>query len=176
MYTPVPFATRRRAPRPPLAPLLILCDGLHHLFVAITPFPSQAGGNVLRLVGLYHKTRGAHTFFMKAGDVARPGAYVVNLLHYEDAAGLAAAVSDALAHTPVVFCDWIVACCTTRDVAWLAAAVGRTVQAHACAHIPVMCVTLLPAVVRGCGGLAAAVGAAMQVHTRARTLRPVFKL
>lgn len=52
----------------------------------------QAGGNVLRLVGLYHKTRGAHTFFMKAGEVARPGGYVVNLLHYEDAAGLAAAI------------------------------------------------------------------------------------
>ncbi len=58
---------------------------------------------MLRLVGLYHKTRGAHTFFMKAGDVARPGGYVVNLLHYEDAAGLAAAVgSCTCAHTIIV--------------------------------------------------------------------------
>lgn len=51
-----------------------------------------AGGNVLRLVGLYHAQRGAHTFFIKQGSVARPGAYVVNLLHYEDAAGMAAAI------------------------------------------------------------------------------------
>ncbi|KAG2427367.1 hypothetical protein HXX76_012560 [Chlamydomonas incerta] len=51
-----------------------------------------AGGNVLRLVGLYHKFRGAHTFFIKQGTVARPGGYVVNLLHYEDAAALAAAI------------------------------------------------------------------------------------
>lgn len=53
---------------------------------------AQAGGNVLRLVGLYHAQRGAHTFFIKQGSVARPGGYVVNLLHYEDAASMGAAV------------------------------------------------------------------------------------
>ncbi|GIL82117.1 hypothetical protein Vretimale_7121 [Volvox reticuliferus] len=52
----------------------------------------EAGGNVLRLVGLYHANRGAHTYFIKVGTVPRPGAYVVNLLHYEDAAGMGAAI------------------------------------------------------------------------------------
>jgi hypothetical protein len=54
-----------------------------------------AGGCVLRLAGLYHATRGAHSFFLRApGGVVpgRAGRYVVNLLHYEDAAGLAAAI------------------------------------------------------------------------------------
>ncbi len=50
------------------------------------------GGNVVRLVGLYHRTRGAHTFFLKQGQVARWGGYMVNLIHYEDAASLCAAV------------------------------------------------------------------------------------
>ncbi|GIL64354.1 hypothetical protein Vafri_18326 [Volvox africanus] len=52
----------------------------------------EAGGNVLRLVGLYHTNRGAHTYFIKVGTVARPGGYVVNLLHYEDAAAMGAAI------------------------------------------------------------------------------------
>ncbi|KAG2493226.1 hypothetical protein HYH03_008642 [Edaphochlamys debaryana] len=52
----------------------------------------EGGGNVLRLVGLYHANRGAHTFFIKQGTVARPADYLVNLLHYEDAAGMAAAI------------------------------------------------------------------------------------
>ncbi|GFR46023.1 hypothetical protein Agub_g7282 [Astrephomene gubernaculifera] len=52
----------------------------------------QAGGCVLRLVGLYHANRGAHTYFIRAGSVPRPGGYLVNLLHYEDAAGLGAAI------------------------------------------------------------------------------------
>ena len=52
----------------------------------------SAGGNVVRLVGLYHRTRGAHTFFLKQGTVQRPGSYMVNLIHYEDAARLCAAV------------------------------------------------------------------------------------
>lgn len=54
-----------------------------------------AGGCVLRLAGLYHATRGAHSFFLKVpGGVVpgRSGSYMVNLLHYEDAAGLAGAV------------------------------------------------------------------------------------
>ena len=57
------------------------------------PHAPQAGGNVVRLVGLYHRNRGAHTFFLKAGQVPRAGGYVVNLIHYEDAAGLAFSVS-----------------------------------------------------------------------------------
>ncbi len=36
--------------------------------------------------------RGAHTFFLKAGEVQRWGGYTVNLIHYEDAASLSAAV------------------------------------------------------------------------------------
>lgn len=51
------------------------------------------GGNVLRLVGLYHANRGPHTFFKKMGEVPRYGGYMVNMLHYEDAAGLALSVS-----------------------------------------------------------------------------------
>jgi len=54
-----------------------------------------AGGCVLRLAGLYHASRGAHSFFLKAPGGAVPGrsgGYTVNLLHYEDAARLAAAV------------------------------------------------------------------------------------
>lgn len=53
----------------------------------------QGNGNVVRLVGLYHCNRGAHTFFLKMKEVARPGGYVVNLIHYEDAARLAMSVS-----------------------------------------------------------------------------------
>lgn len=52
----------------------------------------EAGGNVVRLVGLYHATRGAHTFFLRQGEVQRWGGYLVNLIHYEDAAGLCLAV------------------------------------------------------------------------------------
>eukprot|EP00882_Tetradesmus_deserticola_P005686 GHRQ01005987.1.p1 GENE.GHRQ01005987.1~~GHRQ01005987.1.p1 ORF type:complete len:367 (+),score=182.69 GHRQ01005987.1:259-1359(+) len=52
----------------------------------------EAGGNVLRLVGLYHAARGPHTFFIKMGEVARYSGYVVNMLHYEDAARIALAV------------------------------------------------------------------------------------
>eukprot|EP01025_Chloroclados_australasicus_P037683 TRINITY_DN384_c2_g1_i1.p1 TRINITY_DN384_c2_g1~~TRINITY_DN384_c2_g1_i1.p1 ORF type:complete len:312 (-),score=23.52 TRINITY_DN384_c2_g1_i1:311-1246(-) len=48
----------------------------------------EAGGNVLRLVGLYHCNRGAHTFFLSKGTVERPAGYVVNLIHYEDAVGM----------------------------------------------------------------------------------------
>lgn len=52
----------------------------------------SAGGCVLRLVGLYHATRGPHSFFFKAGEVPRFGGYSVNMLHYEDAASLAVAI------------------------------------------------------------------------------------
>ena len=52
----------------------------------------EAGGCVVRLVGLYHSVRGAHTFFLRAGEVARWGGYIINLIHYEDAASLCVAV------------------------------------------------------------------------------------
>ena len=43
---------------------------------------------MLRLAGLYHSSRGAHTYFMKAGTIdSRPDA-LVNCIHYEDAADL----------------------------------------------------------------------------------------
>ena len=41
---------------------------------------------------LLFPSSGAHTFFLRAGTVDRYGGYVVNLLHYEDAAALATAV------------------------------------------------------------------------------------
>lgn len=52
----------------------------------------NARGCVLRLAGLYHKTRGAHSFFLKQGEVNRWGGYTINLIHYEDAASLSAAI------------------------------------------------------------------------------------
>lgn len=36
--------------------------------------------------------RGAHTFFLRMGKVGRWAGYMVNLIHYEDAAALSAAV------------------------------------------------------------------------------------
>ncbi len=43
-----------------------------------------------------HRTRrGAHTFFLRQGEVARWGGYTVNLIHYEDAAELCLAVLQA---------------------------------------------------------------------------------
>lgn len=38
---------------------------------------------------------GAHTFFLKQGEVQRWGGYTVNLIHYEDAARLALAALQA---------------------------------------------------------------------------------
>ena len=43
-----------------------------------------------RLLTVPH--RGAHTFFLRQGDVPRWGGYTVNLIHYEDAAALCLAV------------------------------------------------------------------------------------
>ncbi len=62
----------------------------------------QAGGCVVRLVGLYHANRGAHTYFLKLGKVSRPPTYTVNLIHYEDAADLCLAVSQLLSCYPVL--------------------------------------------------------------------------
>jgi len=52
----------------------------------------EAGGCVVRYVGLYHAHRGAHTYFLRMGEVDRWGGSVINLIHYEDAASLAITV------------------------------------------------------------------------------------
>ena len=49
---------------------------------------NQKGGNVVRLVGLYHSKRGAHMYFLKVQTVPRWGDSLINLIHYEDAAEL----------------------------------------------------------------------------------------
>jgi len=48
----------------------------------------KRGGNVVRLVGLYHSRRGAHMYFLKIHTVPRWGQACINLIHYEDAASL----------------------------------------------------------------------------------------
>ena len=40
--------------------------------------------------------RGAHTFFLRAGKVQRWAGYTLNLIHYQDAARLVAAVRAGL--------------------------------------------------------------------------------
>ncbi|KAH8945874.1 hypothetical protein BDL97_12G064400 [Sphagnum fallax] len=48
----------------------------------------KVGGSVVRLVGLYNRDRGAHVYWLKKEHVdARPD-YILNLIHYEDAAAL----------------------------------------------------------------------------------------
>jgi hypothetical protein len=48
----------------------------------------KVGGSVVRLVGLYNQDRGAHIYWLKKEHVdARPD-YILNLIHYEDAAAL----------------------------------------------------------------------------------------
>lgn len=66
----------------------------------------DAGGCVVRLVGLYHAARGAHTYFARVGDVPRWGGATLNLIHYEDAASLAvAALQDGRPGALYVGCD-----------------------------------------------------------------------
>jgi hypothetical protein len=52
----------------------------------------KVGGNVVRLVGLYHANRGPHSFMFKKGEINKRGDSVLNLIHYEDAASIAVAV------------------------------------------------------------------------------------
>ncbi len=47
--------------------------------------------------------RGAHTFFLKMAKVGRWAGYTVNLIHYEDAAELAAAVRVLIRPLPLFF-------------------------------------------------------------------------
>ena len=51
----------------------------------------ERGGSVVRLAGLYTATRGAHSYWFTQDEVASDGASIVNLLHYEDAAGVSIA-------------------------------------------------------------------------------------
>ncbi|XP_062198773.1 uncharacterized protein LOC133901410 [Phragmites australis] len=52
----------------------------------------EAGGCVLRLVGLYNSVKGPHVFWLSKGTLdARPD-HILNLIHYEDAASLAIAI------------------------------------------------------------------------------------
>jgi len=52
----------------------------------------EAGGCVVRLAGLYTAQRGAHMYYLKVKEVpTRPDA-LLNLIHYQDAASLCAAV------------------------------------------------------------------------------------
>jgi len=54
----------------------------------------RRGGQVVRLVGLYHSQRGAHSYFLRIQSVPRDGRSVINLIHYEDAADLCVKVLD----------------------------------------------------------------------------------
>lgn len=47
----------------------------------------QGRGTVLRLAGLYDVLRGAHAYWLKVGTIKGSPDGVINLLHYEDAAG-----------------------------------------------------------------------------------------
>ncbi|KAL3149562.1 hypothetical protein ABBQ32_002341 [Trebouxia sp. C0010 RCD-2024] len=81
----------------------------------------EAGGIAIRLVGLYHAHRGAHTFFLRQGQVSRWGGYTVNLIHYEDAARLCVAALQSSSEcrgrvfvgadsAPITFEDMMEAC------------------------------------------------------------------
>jgi nucleoside-diphosphate-sugar epimerase len=48
----------------------------------------ESGGCCVRLAGLYNLQRGAHNFWLTSGKpIAGPPSGVINLLHYDDAAG-----------------------------------------------------------------------------------------
>lgn len=56
---------------------------------------TDAGGCVIRLSGLYHRDRGAHTYYLKGmrdgGTVEASKQTLLNLIHYDDAASIAIA-------------------------------------------------------------------------------------
>merc|ERR1719491_1107893 len=62
------------------------------LLLAAETATVEAGGNVLRLAGLYSSTRVPVQFWMKTGKVSGSEDGLVNLIHYEDAATLVVAV------------------------------------------------------------------------------------
>ncbi|KAF0889203.1 hypothetical protein E2562_022460 [Oryza meyeriana var. granulata] len=52
----------------------------------------EAGGCVLRLVGLYKMDRGPHVFWLSKGTLDVRPDHIISLIHYEDAASLAIAI------------------------------------------------------------------------------------
>lgn len=64
----------------------------------------EVGGNVVRLVGLYHANRGAHSFFFKKGEISRRPDGILNLIHYEDAASISVAVSPLILNNFCLMC------------------------------------------------------------------------
>lgn len=52
---------------------------------------TAAGGTVVRLSGLYLLERGAHNHWLAMDEVQQPADGLINLLHYDDAAGCAVA-------------------------------------------------------------------------------------
>jgi hypothetical protein len=54
-----------------------------------------SGGLVVRLAGLYTLERGAHNHWLTSGNVAGSRSGLVNLLHYDDAAGIVVAALEA---------------------------------------------------------------------------------
>ncbi|XP_066161571.1 uncharacterized protein [Oryza sativa Japonica Group] len=52
----------------------------------------EAGGSVLRLVGLYKSDKGPHIFWLSKGTFDSRPDHILNLIHYEDAASLAIAI------------------------------------------------------------------------------------
>ncbi|CAL4963673.1 unnamed protein product [Urochloa decumbens] len=66
----------------------------------------EAGGCVLRLVGLYKSDRGPHVYWLSKGTLdARPD-HILNLIHYEDAASLAIAIMNKRLRSRIfVGCD-----------------------------------------------------------------------
>ncbi|CAI5952833.1 unnamed protein product [Closterium sp. NIES-65] len=52
----------------------------------------EAGGNVVRLAGLYTLERGAHTYWLRQGTVDQRPDHILNLISYEDAASLSATI------------------------------------------------------------------------------------
>ena len=56
----------------------------------------DASGCCLRLAGLYNLQRGAHNYWLTSGkEIAGPPNGLINLLHYEDAAGACLAALEA---------------------------------------------------------------------------------
>ena len=56
-----------------------------------------AGGAAARFAGLYSRARGAHSYWYAKGDVAASPSGLINLLHYDDAAGFAKRALEAKA-------------------------------------------------------------------------------
>lgn len=65
----------------------------------------SAGGAVCRLAGLYTLERGAHSFWLNSGKETANGRSdgIVNLLHYDDAAGVCLAALKANAGDGAIF-------------------------------------------------------------------------